>query len=543
MKRSRRAALYALGILMAAPASAASKDDFVACDGLDQPGHQDDGMRGAVGTVQSTLTSATAAESIAACTRAIANPRLLPTQQLRRANLLRVRAAAYLQSERPVDALGDLDLAESATANLAGDRFFARSMGVSITLLSALAKAQQGDLPQAMALARAATAARPYALQVQQVAATIEQLNRPAGASAPSPWLPVARLDPGAAAMAVIQEMQIGNFAGVVALRTSVLPDWPKERITQMGLVTHDPSANQMTSALVVLLDFAYARAATGDPRGARTDLAEARTRLTGLRPDTATGGQPSLTEALNAARDGFVNMRARQIEARASVAEGHPTEALATLIAAPLPHDAASVDLLRALKAATPAANVGLVPQTAAFESDPAQDRRKALVAIVPATLIAPETPRAVIDYARARPDILGAVVKGAFSMGFGLLGGISRTNGFQSTPNADGSVKVEFVGSTPSAPLVQEMTLLRAAEIAHEAGKPTFVIVARKDYTRRLNTTQRGVLIRSVPTGYKTELTIRYVDGADHTARTFDALAIIDALGPLYYENKLPS
>jgi len=150
---------------------------------------------------------------------------------------------------------------------------------------------------------------------------------------------------------------------------------------------------------------------------------------------------------------------------------------------------------------------------------------------------LIAPETPRAVIDYKSARPNILGAMVGGAFSMGFSLLGGIKRTDGFHSTPNSDGSIKVEFVGNTPSAPLVQEMTLLRAAEMTREAHKPAFVIIARKDYTRKLTTTLRGTVIKSVVTGFKTELTIRYVEASEQSARTIDALTVIDALGPLYY------
>lgn len=42
-----RNVLFAACLLAAAPAHASDKADFAACDGLEQPGKQDDGMRGA----------------------------------------------------------------------------------------------------------------------------------------------------------------------------------------------------------------------------------------------------------------------------------------------------------------------------------------------------------------------------------------------------------------------------------------------------------------------------------------------------------------
>jgi hypothetical protein len=123
---------------------------------------------------------------------------------------------------------------------------------------------------------------------------------------------------------------------------------------------------------------------------------------------------------------------------------------------------------------------------------------------------------------------------------MGTSLLGGISRTDGFRSTPNVDGTIKVEFIGNTPSPLLVQEMTLLRAAEVTKEAGKPAFVIENRKDYSRVMQTTQYGAVISSRPAGYKTELTIRPLDTLSGP-RVLNATAVIDGLGPLYYEEKL--
>jgi len=63
---------------------------------------------------------------------------------------------------------------------------------------------------------------------------------------------------------------------------------------------------------------------------------------------------------------------------------------------------------------------------------------------------------------------------------------------------------------------------------------------VVERKDFVRQLKTMQYGTEISSVPQGFKTELTIRCVDAGVEPDRALDAVAIIDALGPLYYEEK---
>jgi len=84
-----------------------------------------------------------------------------------------------------------------------------------------------------------------------------------------------------------------------------------------------------------------------------------------------------------------------------------------------------------------------------------------------------------------------------------------------------------------------VQEMTLLRAAELAQKAGKPQFAIVSRNDYTRFQTMRQYNVEISRTPIGYKSELTIRFLNGEENIPAAFDTLKIIDDLGPLYYGN----
>lgn len=532
----------------ATPASASDKQDFEICDGRPHPGRKADGMRAAANSLSYSALLRGRSDVVAACTRALASPRLLPTQTLRKAHLLRARAAARLQAGGATEALQDLDLALAAAPEITSDRFLERSMGVSITLLRALAHAQAGDLGAATPLARAAATRRPYALQVQQVVANILQAARPPGDTSPSPWLALTRLEPDAGATALIKEAEVGNYPGVLALRPAVVNEWPEERPSAGALVLADPNARRLLSTVIVSLHTAYARAATGDAAGARRDLADVRSHLAkpGSEPaeksvgSAATGLALLSSAKLSEALDKFVDTRARQIEARIAVLENRPSEAIAALVAAPMPKDAATLDLLTALKSVVPAENAALVPDLEPFREAAAEGRRAVLADIAPAALIAPETARAVIEYDRARPDVLGALVGGVLSMGTSLLGGINRTDGFRSTANPDGTIKVEFLGNTPSAALVQEMTLLRAAELVRAAKASAFVITDRSDSARRLVTTQYGAEISSKPTGFKTELTIRPLASGAETPGSFDALTVIDALGPLYYEAK---
>lgn len=539
MKLWRRLGALAAGMSIAMPAVASDKENFIACDGRLQPGRQDDGMRGAASRAP-YANLGTRTDIVEVCTRALASPRLLPTQTLRRAHLLRARATAYLRSGDVTKALADIDSAETAAADRAGDRFFQRSMGVSLKLLRAFAYARSDDRSKAVELARSAMEARPYSLEVQEAGAAILQAARPLGIPSPSPWSDVARLDPGMTMTALVSEHALGNFPGVIALRPSVTLVWPTKPLAPFALDARTQEAMQLLTAMRVQLDVAYARAATGDVAGARRDLAEVRANVAAAYPQVSERQFAEMASSMSKAMDKFVDIRSRQIEARIAVAEERYPDAIAALVATPMPNDAATIELLTTLKEKLPASNVGMLPDVARFRDELDRGQREGLGKDLAVALMAPETPRSVIDYEKSRPNILGAMIGAGLSMGTTLLGGIKRTDGFRTTTNADGTVNVEFIGNTPSKALVQEMTLLRAAEVTREAGKPAFVIAKRQDFTRTLNTSRGGMLVSTVPTGFKTELTIRFVDSGIEPERALDAVKIIDDLGPHYYEEK---
>jgi hypothetical protein len=556
----------ALALLTAVPhAHASDKRDFEACDGRLAPGKTGDGMAGEApnrnGFPAVSLSAFSQGQIISACTTALFSPRLQPTQGIRRAHLLRARAAAYLERNDTQSAIADLDAAEAATSEFRDERFFARSMGVSFSLLRAAAHVQQGKLVEATSLAAKALELRPYSLPVQMIGYSIANLADTGAAKSPAPYNNLLALEPDTASTLMLAEYEAGRYDRARALVPLITKTWPTlplpaAKPLNVESLPKDPKAKiaalmaQMSQnpdrewleVLLIKLNSAYILAATGDPAGARATLAETKTQFAARfgAQDAASGASSGINLA---SLTTFIDARTQQIETRIALAEGRPADALKVASANLLPQDRTTQDLVTALKAALPGqATLGLPDSVGAVSdtNDAASRRVKQLVSLA---LIAPETPRALIDYQKARPNILGALVGAAFSMGTSLLGGIDRTAGFRSITNSDGTITVEYLGNTLSPSVVQEMTLLRAAELTREGGKQSFTIVDRKDYTRRMNTTRYNVTISSVTVGYKTELRIRTNDSAAASPRDIDATRIIDALGPLYYEEKKSS
>ena len=527
----------ALALGTASAAQAGESEDYAGCDGLKKPKKKDDGMRGVASlTGQGSYSNLFGAPSskpldtLMACNRALANPKLLATQAFRRAHLLRARAAAQLEMGDHTAALADLDRAQGLVADRAGDPFFARSMGASLTLLRALAKAGLGETAEAAELAGQAASLRPYALQIQLAASAIRGEARTDDASL-AEASQVLRLEPRAATQLILRAHDRGDFAAVRRLAPEGLMLWggsEDDAPAKRFVIQID---NAFLNALAATFSVAYAEAVAGHGDLARQRMEEVRARLALLSAGGNAGAE--ITKVMS---DRIAAPRFTQVEARLALEEEGPEAALARIVDAGLPADAATLELFTALRDRAPE---GLrVPDAAAIAAEVAKEGAADLGRIAPSLLIAPESARKLIDYKQSRPNILAALVGAVLSMGTRLLGWIERTTGFRSTANPDGTTTIEYVGATNSGPMVQEMTLLRAAELAREAGKGGFAIVERKDYQRFMATTQYGVEISRVPSGYKTELTVRFLDGEPAPA-AFDAVAVIDDLGPLYYES----
>ena len=528
--------LAALALGTASAAYAGDSDDFAGCDGLKKPKKKDDGMRGVAsltgwgGSAFFGAPTSKALDTLLACNRALTGGKLLPTQSFRRAHLLRARAAAQLELGDHASALADLDQAQSLVSDRAGDPFFTRSMGASLTLLRALAKAGLGDTAEAAQLAGQAASLRPYALQIQLAASAIRGEARSDDASLAEADR-VLRLEPRAAAQLILRAHDRGDFAAVRRLAPGGPMLWGDSEADTPARRFVIQLDNAFLGALAATFAIAHAEAAAGHGDLARQRMEEVRARLALLSASGSAGAK--VTKVMS---DRIAEPRFALVEARLALEEEGPEAAMARISSASLPIDAATLALFEAIRARAPE---GLkVPDNAALAAAVAKAGGSELGRIAPSLLIAPESARKLIDYKKSRPNILGALVGASLSMGTSLLGGINRTTGFRSAANPDGTTTIEYVGATNSGPMVQEMTLLRAAELAREAGKSGFVIVDRKDYQRFVATTQYGVEISRFPSGFKTELKVRFLD-RDPAPGGFDAVAVIDDLGPLYYES----
>ena len=536
--------LASLALVLAAPAQAGVSEDFAGCDGLKKPKRSDDGMRGEAtlpggGSVFFRQNNAPDPQSIiASCNRALETGKLRPEQTLRRAHIMRARAAAYLRLDDAQSALADLDAADAAGAAYEGDFFYERSMGVSLDLLRAIALNALDRREEAIALARSAQAKRPFALPVQR-AATLLQAGAEEAARSPETWHQLGLIDP---ATRNLSDAMVGDTEGLAVLAASagepsiVMPDPPSVQEVMASGGNATALMGRWTKPIADAMRTAYALAANGQGEQAKRWVEEARL---ALEPDTDAedGTKPtSLIRALtDMAKNSAYDPMVKLVEGRLAISEGRLEDAAAALNGMSL-GSAPLTDEFYAAYAAAAEANPADAPALPPLGERP-QRLSPRLTALADSLLMRPESERKLIDYKKSRPDILGALVGGAFSLGTSLLGGIQRTSGFKETENADGSITVEYTGDTTSGAVVQEMTLLRAAEIAQAASKSHFHISGRNDFQKYLSMTQYGIEQSRRLTGYKTELVVILLDSAEDRPNAVDAVSVIDALGPIYY------
>jgi hypothetical protein len=544
-------ALLALACTAATPAHAGNKQMFADCDGLAKPGKSEDGLAGGSVDVDRLVDRQTDA-MIAACTAALQSPDLLPTQALRRAHLMRARASAYLRAGDSVNALADLDSAQAATAAFANDALYQRSMGLSLDLMRALAHQSAGNRADAAALVRSASLKRPYALEVQRVAAHILIDGDADAATLDTIWSGLTRLEPSAPLLELLGRASIGDYRSVIALKTRLSPT-PAQDAPLASSTDRLGRMMALRSDFALALAVAYARAATGDAAAARHDLAAIRTRFAALSdaPPPAPPLAPATTNtkpkpdplaniqvAIMSELAQRMKIEGERIELRTMVTEGQAPQALARLqpIAQDLPGDAATVELVQSLRDRLSPAEADKLPPVILPLAILDLARRQQLNQMLSLAMLTPQTAGSIAGYRKSRPNILGALVGGALSMGTSLLQGVNRTDGFRVTPNADGTVSVDITIPTLSQADVKEMALLQAAQVTRQAGKTAFVIVRRQDFIRQLTTTQYGMTLSSVPTGYKTTMTIRFAEPDAKEDRLFNAGAVIDALAPVF-------
>ncbi|MBP6434021.1 MAG: hypothetical protein KA292_05050 [Sphingorhabdus sp.] len=420
-------------------------------------------------------------------------------------------------------------------------------MGISISLLRAIALGEKGEKATSLALAEAAAVKRPYAMQLQWAATMLRSAN----ADNPNDeaiWRDLLRIDPSARAAYAKMAMtpdDLATLAASAGIPAVTLPDIGGNLMTLGNSGNIAQLSADLSAPVTRAMTTAYALAANGKHDAAREWVAATRKALEPADPNANTGAEKEAEKKpgglgalfLPIVKTSSFDPMVSVIEARIAIAEARLPDAFASIKDLQLRSTPVTKELYAAYASARQAggSNAPELPPLA-----PALPLGQArLVGLASNLLISPESRNKQIDYEKSRPNVVGALIGAAFSLGTSLLGGIERTAGFRSSPNADGSIKVEYTGNTTSGPVVQEMTLLRAAELALEAKKPRFQIVLRSDYQRYLVQRMYNVETERTLVGYKTELNIRFLEAAEDEASSLDAATVVEVLGPVYYDS----
>jgi hypothetical protein len=473
---------------------------------------------------------------VADCGAALADLEKYPGYWLRKVSLLRGRAIHRLEIGDTTGALKDLDAADAAAVDK-DDIYYQRSLKLGADLARAYALRLAGDAAKADALAMQAWSTRPYSQEAAYAAlitmgpdAPTEDIERVLRA--------LVQYVPGAADQLFVEAFEYGRFDEAVELYPGIAPtpklgDTPMEFRAALQLA----QTNRADAEVFWAREsgrFAYALAALGRSADARDALKAARDRLAAATPAQAPPAQgASVADLTKAAVRGQADLQikttvppvldswARLVEARLAVNEGRAEEAWSSVTHAQPLASRATVDLLKAVAAKAPshAAFADQIEQTFIRARRPSRAAElKGLFETLPET----ETRERLAAY------------------GSGFSWGSSATV----TENpAQGFTTVKYRGFKAPFPVLEDMALLKAADLARRAGKKGVVVLARRNINHTITKYMYGQAIRTDPAGYETQLDVMLVDPAAPPAayqnarwRIIDADAVYAALAPVY-------
>lgn len=539
-----------LAALAAVPLSAAVPTQFVSCDGYGAPNEHGDGItkeatgflgifrpepgRGDTRLVGTVFSRA----GIAACDAALDDTRLAPAYWMRRVSLIRARAIHRLAMGDDAGALADLDAA-STIAREHPDPLFDRSLGLGIRLFRAFALAELGKKQEAAADLDAIADARPFAGGLQRSTGLIRLMATGDWTRFRADLLRTSRTNPEQLLPLFYVDLQEGKFADAIAIRSQILFALPRASagfqvmgdVTQVEaeLFAEEVGLDSFTSLALLALGraeesaklLAHTQQRVIDAGKPRDNIIDGHSPAEAKRLEAALFQRvPQLQQLLDEAKTiaGLFNRaRANDVDAiTAAMKEGR------------FPADSFGIGILESIPA-TSDADRAEIREVAAMIREKAAAARKfpeLKLEDIYAALPEAETPSRLPEYKSGKK----------------LFG--DGKDGFLVKPLviADRYL-ITFGGSSGSAAVVEEMALLRAAEMAREVGRKGFVVLSRRTYARESSTTYYGVPVNRRQEGYSAELMVALVDPVhlpddlkDAGPRVMDAENVLAALSPVY-------
>lgn len=544
-----------LSLAIGSPALA-QQFNWAACDGYGAASGGGDGMTGYANvwlifnppgygnTARSDVGQGDSAAAAAVCTRAL--EALAPAHWRRRVNLLQARALHRADFGEAEGALEDLALADEAATAGAGDVLFERSQGVGLMLSRAfvLSRLERNDEAREW-LTRAMTA-RPYDRGVAAIVAAFPGAGTdPAFARAALEHR--ARLEPRARGIVAADLFDQRRFTEFLAIAPYLAPPWnyPPVNETYLGQALRELRDHEQAIKFRVSVDAmtGYAETAMGRYEAADQAFRRARTTLAAggdaPEPPTLTGRDLEVySNRIDQTWNRLKPIRAvieemEQVsQRRRRIAQGEAEAVLQSLPDDPLAADAAGVDILLALAEALPAE---------AAEARAAADRMVAASASrankfpvlklsdMFAAMPAAETAGRLAPWREAGRPFLA-------SRDYFVA---PDSMGYREKTSQDGVVTVRFRGDNSPQTQVEEMALLRAAQLARAGGHVGFVLLDRRDTEWTDQTTYYGVPLRTDPNGFESEIDLRFVDAETAAASGGMSLSADDvfaALAPIY-------
>jgi hypothetical protein len=353
-------------------------------------------------------------------------------------------------------------------------------------------------------------------------------------------WRDLLRIQPESRSLYESIAKRPDDFAALAANAGAPVVNLPKLAATTKSGVEDGLNSEQFSlEALAVVnhaMTTAYALAANGKADAARAWVGAVRKIGQPLAP-SETNPSSLLRDAVMSLIIDLIKKEAQfvpksaLIEARIAIAQGRLDDAAAAVADMQLRENPMTLEFYTAYAAAARTAGRDMSELQKLLPTLHGQS----LARLARNLLISPESKDTKIDYQKSGSNAVGSFLGSVLSAGT-FNDNNARTYGFHSTPNSDGSIKVEYRGKTMSGPIVQEMTLLRAAEVVREAGKSHFQIIKRNDF-EEVTTISSQFGTKRTLSGYKTEIDIRLLDEGESQPQALEAKAIIDALGSVYY------
>lgn len=531
-----------------APAAHAAIGDFQRCDGYGAPNKNGDGMtkeasgflgifvpepgRGTTRAASVTFSQ----EGIAACDLALADARLIPEYWMRTANLRRARAMHQLGAGNAREALADLDRADALAGGTA-DLLYRRSAAVGNKLLRSYALLQAGDKKGAAALAAQIPAERPYSRHLVYVPAAISLEATGDRDAYRQAVIRATSLFPELQIELLRTEFVAGNFAQVVKIRPQIELAMPRGGDGFYSDGEIDAAARNMAIDAQLDAMTAFSAAAVGQADAAATMISDRRAQIAKLTaaPPPRPDGRPAKKSAVRA-QMAFV---AQQGEATAVLDQAEHMIALLQIAGT---GDIAKFEqALTKGKVSPDGAGIAIFQMLAKHAPQARRELDNAIGAIrvrMAAENVRP--PLTLTEVFDQLPETETAARIPGYKGAKNFLGENTGNGFIVRTPVPDEAM-INFGGYRSSAAVVEEMALLRAADLAKAAGRKGMIVKTRYVYQRTIVHVGMYSGGRQEVAGYSADIAVKFVDlpasaPVAGDSRPLDVERVYADLSPIY-------